>query len=65
MREEQEREMLSLLQEKGHMKIEELAENLYVSPSTVRRKLSELQEKGLVTRTHGGVRINDENNFFC
>lgn len=64
MREEQEREMLSLLQEKGHMKIEELAENLYVSPSTVRRKLSELQEKGLVTRTHGGVRINDENNFF-
>ena len=27
MREEQEREMLSLLQEKGHMKIEELAEN--------------------------------------
>lgn len=64
MREEQEREMLSLLQEKGHMKVEELAENLYVSPSTVRRKLSELQEKGLVTRTHGGVRINDENNFF-
>lgn len=56
--------MLSLLQEKGHMKIEELAEHLYVSPSTVRRKLSELQEKGLVTRMHGGVRINDENNFF-
>ena len=40
MREEQEREMLSLLQEKGHMKIEELAENLYVSPSTVRRRSS-------------------------
>ena len=64
MRDDQEREILGLLQEKQKMSIGELAERLFVSPSTVRRKLNALQEKGLVTRTHGGAQIDDESNFF-
>ena len=35
---------------------------LYVSTATVRRKLTALQDKGLVIRTHGGAQLNDANN---
>lgn len=64
MNDNQEKEILDLLQEKQSATIDELARKLFVSPSTVRRKLTSLQQKGLVTRTHGGAQINDENNFF-
>lgn len=40
-----------------------LAKQLFVSPSTIRRRLSDLERKGLVKRTHGRVKINSENNF--
>ncbi len=59
-----ETELLKILQEKGSATIEELAALTFVSPSTVRRKLTELQQTGLITRTHGGAKINDDNNFF-
>ncbi len=64
MKENQEKEILELLQNNQYATIDELAEKLYVSPSTVRRKLNSLQQKGLVTRTHGGAQLNDDNNFF-
>ena len=63
MKDGQEKEILAILQEQKHADIEELAAKLFISPSTVRRKLTSLQEKGLITRTHGGAQINDENNF--
>ena len=43
--------------------MDELSNSLGVSTSTVRRTLELLQQKGLVTRTHGGVKINGDNNF--
>ena len=64
MKENQEKEILGILQANQYATIEEIANNLYVSTSTVRRKLNLLQKKGLITRTHGGAQINDENNFF-
>ena len=64
MKESQERELLEILQNNQYATIDELAQKLYVSPSTVRRKLNVLQRKGLVTRTHGGAQLNDDNNFF-
>lgn len=64
MKENQEKEILDLLQVSQYATIDELAEKLLVSPSTIRRKLNVLQKKGLVTRTHGGAQLNDENNFF-
>lgn len=64
MKENQEREILEILQNNQYATIDELAEKLFVSPSTVRRKLNVLQRKGLVTRTHGGAQLNDDNNFF-
>ena len=40
---------------------EELAKQFAVSPSSIRRKLTELEKDGLVVRTHGGVKsINDD-----
>ena len=64
MKENQEKEILELLQNNQYATIDELAEKLYVSPSTIRRKLNSLKQKGLVTRTHGGAQLNDDNNFF-
>ena len=57
-------EILEILQELEVATVEELAQKLYVSPSTIRRKLNVLQKKGLITRTHGGAQLNDDNNFF-
>ncbi len=64
MKENQEKEILEYLQNAQYATIDELAERLFVSPSTVRRKLNDLQKKGLITRTHGGAQLNDDNNFF-
>lgn len=63
MKENKEVEILSVLQEKKHAGVEELAAAIYASPSTVRRKLDALQRKGLVVRTHGGAEICDGNSF--
>ena len=59
----QEKEILSLIQEKQFVSVEDVVCSLYISPSTVRRKLSKLQDKGLIIRTRGGAKINDANNF--
>ena len=64
MKENQEKEILEILQNNQYATIDELAEKLFVSPSTIRRKLNALQKKGLISRTHGGAQLNDENNFF-
>ncbi len=64
MNEQQEQKILNFLQEHEYASIETLAENFSVSESTIRRKLNKLQKSGLITRTHGGAQINNENNFF-
>lgn len=64
MKDNYESELLNILQKNRSATIEELSALTYVSPSTVRRKLTVMQQKGLVTRVHGGAQINDENNFF-
>lgn len=59
----QEKEIFTFIQQKQYASVEDIASTLFISPSTVRRKLSKLQEKGLLIRTHGGAKINDTNNF--
>ena len=63
MKENQEKELLSVLENRRYATIEELAAAIYASPSTVRRRLTALEQKGLVTRTHGGAQLKDEGNF--
>lgn len=59
----QEKKILDILETQQYASVDELASALFVSTSTIRRTLDILQKKGLVTRTHGGVKINSENNF--
>jgi DeoR/GlpR family transcriptional regulator of sugar metabolism len=59
----QEKKILEILETQQYASVEELSAVLCISTSTIRRNLEILQQKGLVTRTHGGVKINSDNNF--
>ena len=59
----QEKKVLEILETQQYASVDELSTVLGVSTSTIRRTLEILQQKGLVTRTHGGVKINSDNNF--
>ena len=59
----QEKKVLEILETQQYSSVDELSTILCVSTSTIRRTLEILQNKGLVTRTHGGVKINSDNNF--
>lgn len=63
MKNNYEASIMKILQSKQFSTIDDLASELYVSPSTVRRRLNALQAKGLVVRTHGGVKVKDGNNL--
>lgn len=47
--------ILTSLQETGTVVVEDLAEHLKVSVVTVRRDLDQLEQRGLLRRTHGGA----------
>ena len=59
----QEKKILEILETQQYASVDELSAILCVSTSTIRRTLETLQQRGLVTRTHGGVKINSDNNF--
>lgn len=58
-----EEKLLEILKKEKYCKIETLADKLSVSRSTIRRNLSELEQKGLLHRVHGGAELKDENDF--
>jgi DeoR/GlpR family transcriptional regulator of sugar metabolism len=53
-----EEKVVKQLQEKKTCSVYELASSLFVSESTIRRILSKMEQKGIVTRTFGGVLLN-------
>ena len=59
-----EKELLETIQRSQFATVDELAKKLFISPATVRRRLDDLQNKGLIVRTRGGAKINDGNNFY-
>ena len=63
MKEFLEKKILEYLKVNEYLSVEDLSIRLAVSPSTVRRTLNALQKKGLVQRTHGGAKMNDEKSF--
>src|SRR5687767_13731652 len=52
---ERQSRLRDLLAERGMSDLDSLAEALKVSQSTVRRDVEQLEQQGLVKRTHGGV----------
>lgn len=52
---ERQRVILRLVEERGKAEVDDLSERLHVSDMTIRRDLSELHERGLLERVHGGA----------
>ena len=63
MKEKKDQQALNFLEKRQFASVEEISEALSVSPSTTRRILERLQGKGLITRTHGGAKLDAANNF--
>lgn len=54
---ERENEILTIMSETEYATVEYLARKMSISPSSIRRDLRNLEERGLVTRSYGGVRL--------
>lgn len=52
---DREHRIISLLEMRGEMSVEELSSILGISASTLRKQLAEMRNKGLIIRTYGGV----------
>ena len=48
-------EILNILDKNKSISVTKLSKLLYVSPPTIRRDLSHLEQQGLILRTHGGA----------
>lgn len=51
---------METLKEKKRVTVKELAERIGVSEATLRTDLNQLEQDGLLTRTHGGAVLNGE-----
>lgn len=56
-------EITKIVNKKGTVRTNEIVEDLNVSDMTVRRDLAELEEKGVLTKIHGGARSNSVFQF--
>ncbi|MBQ7346812.1 MAG: DeoR/GlpR transcriptional regulator [Clostridia bacterium] len=56
---EREDEILALLNETEYATVEYLSRKMNISSSSIRRDLKNLEERGLVNRSYGGVKIAD------
>lgn len=54
---QRENEIMELLKEITYATVDYLSEKLFISPSSIRRDLTNLENRGLVKRTHGGVSL--------
>lgn len=54
---ERQDKILSIIREENYITVNNLARLTFTSPSSIRRDLTELQNNGLVHRTHGGVTL--------
>lgn len=52
-------EIMALLAEQREMTVKELCAALYTSPATIRRDLSELEQRGLLRRSFGGAVLTE------
>ncbi|MFT4113433.1 DeoR/GlpR family DNA-binding transcription regulator [Silvibacterium sp.] len=55
--------ILHLLLEKGKGSVDELAAAVNASPASIRRDLIELEQRGLINRTHGGAEVPGQTSY--
>ncbi len=58
--EEREQIVMEFLKNQGKIRVSEVIDMLNISPSTARLLLQKMQDKGLLTRTHGGAVLSGE-----
>lgn len=56
------REIMNILREEGYATVEMLSQRLYISPSSVRRDLTQLEKQNQVRRSYGGVELEKNNS---
>ena len=56
---ERENEILEFLNENDYVTVEYLSKRMNISASSIRRDLKNLEERGLVNRSYGGVKLAD------
>jgi DeoR/GlpR family transcriptional regulator of sugar metabolism len=62
-KEKRQQEIINLINSSGSISVEELVSKYNVSGMTIRRDLQELENKGLILRTHGGaIESNQSSN---
>lgn len=54
---ERREKIVEILKERGSISVNKLSQLLYVSSATIRRDLVKMEQRGLVTRTFGGVTL--------
>lgn len=59
---ERQNEIYEILKQKKSISVDKLTKLLYVSQSTIRRDLTEMEKRGLVKRTYGGVVLQESPN---
>ena len=57
VKKERQERIVELLSKKEFVSVNEISETLYISPSSVRRDLSELERKHILKRSYGGARL--------
>ena len=57
LKNEREQEILGALRSTGYLSVRQLSQDLYISESTVRRTLADLEKKGQVKRSYGGAEL--------
>lgn len=63
IRTERQSQILLYVEKHHSASVQELAQYLYASQSTVRRDLSELEEQGVLKRTYGGAILTNGSNY--
>ncbi len=56
-------QILKILSEQHKVSVIELAEDLKVSPATIRQDLTVLEQEGLLVRTHGGAELRESDDL--
>lgn len=59
---ERQNKILEILKEKKTISVDKLTKLIYASPATVRRDLTQMEKRGLVQRTYGGVILQEAPN---
>lgn len=54
---QRENQIIELLKETTYATVDYLSQKLFISPSSIRRDLTKLENRGLVKRSHGGVSL--------